>query len=131
VVRLGLACPSINLKTCRVDDVVADAVCFEQTVQPEIVVARLIARNQFYVFLRFSGNSRPDPLAQIQEFPPIAGHQRVAANLIRQGCLTATMQLFLFNSISARQRTVSSWEATVGRTFTTWASISVSYGAVG
>src|SRR5215471_18991668 len=63
VVRLGSACPTINLQTCRIDDVVADAVCFEQAVEPEAVVARLVATNHFYVFLRFSGNSRPDPLA--------------------------------------------------------------------
>ena len=41
--------------------------------------------------------------------------------------LTATIQLFLLNSIARRQRTVSSWDATDGRAFTTWASISVSY----
>src|SRR6516164_4003485 len=63
--RSVLARRTINLQTCRIDDIVAYAVCFEQTVKPEAVVARFVARNQFHVFLQFSGDPRPDPLAQL------------------------------------------------------------------
>jgi hypothetical protein len=45
-VRLGSARarPTTNLHTCRIDDVVAYAPRFEQTVEPEAVIARLVAR---------------------------------------------------------------------------------------
>src|SRR6185295_3968261 len=38
-VRFGSARSTINLQTCRIDDVVADVMCLEQTVEPEAVVA--------------------------------------------------------------------------------------------
>src|SRR6185436_11888011 len=57
-VRFGSARSTINLQTCRIDDVVADVMCLEQTVEPEAVVAGLALR-------RFFGNARPDPLAKI------------------------------------------------------------------
>src|ERR1700726_3634328 len=82
-------------KTCRIDDVVAYAVCFEQTVEPEPVVARLVARNDFHGLLHFSGNSRPNPLAQIQEPLPITGLQRIATDLVRQGCVDCNNPTFL------------------------------------
>jgi hypothetical protein len=84
-VRLRSARTAINLQTCRVDRVVAYAVCFEQTVASEAVVARFVAGNDFHAPPRFSGNPRPDPLAQIQEPLPVAGLQRVAADLVRPG----------------------------------------------
>src|SRR6202022_736999 len=64
-VSLRTTRPTINLQTCRVDHVVTNAVCFEQAVEPEAVVASFVARNDFHGLLHFSGNSRPDPLAQI------------------------------------------------------------------
>src|SRR5215831_20980708 len=46
-VRLGSARSTINLHTRRIDDVVAYALRFEQTVEPETVIARLLrARTQ-------------------------------------------------------------------------------------
>src|SRR3984893_13921314 len=69
--------------------------CFEQTVEPEPVVARLVARNDFHGLLHFSGNSRPNPLAQIQEPLPITGLQRVATDLVRQGCVDCNNPTFL------------------------------------
>ena len=74
--------PTINLQTCRVDHVVADAVCFEQAMEPEAVVAGFVARNDFHTLLRFSGNSRPDPFAQIQELFPVTSLKRVATDLV-------------------------------------------------
>src|SRR6476660_9211295 len=53
-VRLRATRPKINLQTCRVDHVVADAVCFEQAAEPEAVVASFVARNDFHALLRFS-----------------------------------------------------------------------------
>jgi hypothetical protein len=47
------------------------------------------------------------------------------------GELTATIQLFLLNSIATSQRTVSSWDPTGGRVFTVWASFTSSYALVG
>src|SRR5215470_1392215 len=44
------------------------------------------------------------------------------------GVLTATIQLFLLNSIARRQRTVSSWAAAGGKLFTVRTSIVISYG---
>src|SRR6476469_8582634 len=83
-VRFGSARSTINLQTCRIDDVVADVMCLEQTVEPEAVVAGLVTRNHFHALLRFFGNARPDPLAKIQELLPITGLQRVATDLVRQ-----------------------------------------------
>jgi hypothetical protein len=94
-VSLGSTRPTINLQTCRVDHVVADAVCFEQAVEPEAVVASFIARDDLHALLRFSGNSRPDPLAQIQELLPIAGLQRVATDLVRQRRVDGNNPTFL------------------------------------
>jgi hypothetical protein len=54
-------------------------------VEPEAVVARFLAGNHFHALPRFSGNPRPDPLAQIQEPLPVTGLQRLAADLVRQG----------------------------------------------
>src|SRR5215469_5298321 len=86
-VRLGSARPTINLHTRRIDDVVAYALRFEQTVEPEAVIARFVATNHIHAFLQFSSNARPNPLAQLQKLLPIAGLQRVAANLVRQRCV--------------------------------------------
>lgn len=44
----------------------------------------LVARNHFHALPGFSGNVRPDTLAQIQEFLPITGLRRVATDLVRQ-----------------------------------------------
>src|SRR5215470_15216254 len=66
--------------------------------EPEAVVARFVARNDFHTLLRFPGNSRPDPFAQIQELLPVTSLQRVATDLVRQKRLTATIQLFLPDS---------------------------------
>jgi hypothetical protein len=93
-VRLGSAGPTINLHTRRIDDVVADA-GFEETVEPEAVIARFVARNHIHAFLQFSGNARPNPLAQLQKLLPIAGLQRVATNLVRQGCVDCDNPTFL------------------------------------
>jgi hypothetical protein len=41
-VRLGPARPTINLHTCRIDDVVAYALRFEQTAEPEAIIARFV-----------------------------------------------------------------------------------------
>src|SRR6185437_10175846 len=41
-------CPTIDLQTCRVDHVVADAVCFEQAMEPEAVIASFVARNDLH-----------------------------------------------------------------------------------
>src|SRR5215475_5132671 len=71
------------------------AVCFEQAVEPEAVVASFVARNDFHALLRFSGNARPDPLAQIQEFLAIAGLQREATDLVRQGRVDGNNPTFL------------------------------------
>src|SRR5262249_3266734 len=86
-VRLGSARPTINLHTRRIDDIVAYALRFEQTVEPEAVIARFVATNHIHAFLQFSSNARPNPLAQLQKLLPIAGLQRVAANLVRQRCV--------------------------------------------
>jgi len=64
-------------------------------VEPEAVVASFVARNDFHALLRFSGNARPDPLAQIQEFLPIAGLQREATDLVRQGRVDGNNPTFL------------------------------------
>jgi hypothetical protein len=50
----------------------------EQTVEPEAVIARFVERNHIHAFLQFSSNARPNPLD---------GLQRVATNLVRQGCV--------------------------------------------
>src|ERR1700739_3386232 len=49
----------------------------------------------FHGLLHFSGNSRPNPLAQIQEPLPITGLQRVATDLVRQGCVDCNNPTFL------------------------------------
>src|SRR6516225_7273004 len=95
VVRLGSTRPTINLQTCWVDHVVADVVCFEQAVEPEAVVASFVARNYLHALFRFSGNSRPDPLAQIQQLLSITGLQRVATDLVRQGRVDGNNPTFL------------------------------------
>src|SRR6516162_3809733 len=76
--------PAIYLQTRRVNHAVAYAVCLEQTVEPEPVVARFVAGHDFHALHRCSGNARPDLLAQIQQPLPITGLQRVAADLVRQ-----------------------------------------------
>src|SRR5262249_27991612 len=94
-VSLGSTRPTINLQTCRVDHVVADAVCFEQAVKPEAIVASFVARNDLHALLGFSGNSRPDPLAQIQQLLAITRLQRVATDLVRQGRVDGNNPTFL------------------------------------
>src|SRR5215467_3249988 len=94
-VRLGSARPTINLHTRRIDDIVAYALRFEQTVEPEAVIARFVATNHIHAFLQFSSNARPNPLAQLQKLLPIAGFQRVAANLVRQRCVDCDNPTFL------------------------------------
>src|SRR4029077_12416344 len=81
-VRLGSARPTINLHTLRIDDVVAYALRFEQTVEPGTVIARFVASNLVLAFLQFSISARPNPLAQLQKLLPIARLQCVATNLI-------------------------------------------------
>jgi hypothetical protein len=95
VVSLGATRPTIDLQTCRVDHVVADAVCFEQAMKPEAVIARFVARNDLHTPLRFSGNSRSDPLAQVQKLLPIAGLQCVATDFVRQGRVDGNNPTFL------------------------------------
>jgi hypothetical protein len=55
----------------------AYAIRFEQTVEPEAVIARFVARNHIHAFIQFSSNTHPNPLAELQELLPIAGLQRV------------------------------------------------------
>jgi hypothetical protein len=90
----------------------------EQTVEPEAVIARFVARNHIHAFPQFSSNARPNPLAELQKLLPIAGLQRVATNLVRQGVWIATIQLFLLKSIARKHRPASSWDAAGGRLIT-------------
>src|SRR5262252_8863357 len=57
-VRLGSARPTINLHTRRIDDVVAYALRFKQTVEPEAVMTRFVARNHIHAFLQFYSIAR-------------------------------------------------------------------------
>jgi hypothetical protein len=71
-VRLGSARPTINLHGRRIDDVVVYALRLKQAVEPEAVVARFVARNHIHVFLQFSSNARPNPIAQLHKLLPIS-----------------------------------------------------------
>src|SRR6516164_9145228 len=68
VVSLRATRSTINLQTCRVDHVVADAVCFEQAVEPEDHRSQLRSKKRSLRAFSFlwqlaSGSARTDPTA--------------------------------------------------------------------
>jgi hypothetical protein len=98
-VRLGLARPPINLHTRGIDDLVAYALRFEQTVEPEAVIARFVARNHIHAFFFNSPATR----VLIRSLSFTSSFQSQGFNVWRlilsdSGVLTATIQLFLLNS---------------------------------
>jgi hypothetical protein len=70
-IRFGSTRPTINLQACWIDDIVAYAVCFEQTVEPESVIAGLVAARQVvhcpsihrYLLVRYFAGSRIENFA--------------------------------------------------------------------
>jgi hypothetical protein len=128
VVRLHASGAAINLHTRRVDDVIAHAILFQRPMDPEPVIAGLIAANELNRTLQLAINAGANLVEELSQLLPAL--HRVLADFVRQRVLTLIIQLFLPNSIAMRQRTAPSWVAAGGRLFTVRESIGISY-AVG
>jgi len=116
------------LNARRINDVVADTVRLKKAMQPEAVITGLVARDDLHRPVQLSRNTGADLLDEFNKPLPIAAFQTVQLIFSDSGVLTATIQLFLLNSIARRHRTASSWAAAGGKLFTVRTSIVISYG---
>src|SRR5215469_7488621 len=70
---------AIDLHARRINDVIAHAMRFKKAMEPEPVIASLVAGNDLDRSLKFSASTRADLLDQVKQSVPVTTLQRVSA----------------------------------------------------
>src|SRR5215470_4410186 len=86
LVRLNPTCPAIDLYARWVDDVIAHAILLQE-MQPEPVIAGLIAANDLDCLLQLSANTGADLIDELKQTLPVAACQCVTADFLCKWCI--------------------------------------------
>src|ERR1700731_964349 len=85
-VRLRSARSPVHLQAGRIQNVIVNAMGFQDPMQPEPVIARLVARHHLDRSVQLPSNARVNPLNQIEQRLGVACLYLVPTSLITQRC---------------------------------------------
>jgi hypothetical protein len=88
-IGLGPPRPPIHQKACRIENMIVHTGSREQAVQPEPVIAGLVARDHFDRPAQLPANLPANPFDQLEQTFPIPARQSVLARLVAQRGLHA------------------------------------------